>query len=236
PGEGLGAAADFFEGLVNRDGADGHGAVAQDPLAGLVDVFARGEVHEGVAAPLDGPTHFLDLLVDGGGDGGVADVGVDFNQEVAADDHRLELGVVDVGGDDGAAAGDFVADKLGGDLLGDGGAEGLAAVLTPEGVARAVGGHFEEVAGALELHVFADGDELHLGGDDAGAGVGELGDDLAGAGAEDGAAAAIEGFEGVAAAFLFGLGAVFFGEVAVVDGLEFAAGDDLGVGAFGDPV
>src|SRR5690606_29673988 len=127
PGEGLGAAADFFEGLVNRDGADGHGAVAQDPLAGLVDVFARGEVHEGVAAPLDGPTHFLDLLVDGGGDGGVADVGVDFNQEVAADDHRLELGVVDVGGDDGAAAGDFGADKLGGDLLGDGGAEGLAA-------------------------------------------------------------------------------------------------------------
>ena len=46
-------------------------------------------------------------------DGGVADVGVDLHQEVAADDHRLELEVVDVGRDDGAAARDLVADELG---------------------------------------------------------------------------------------------------------------------------
>ena len=45
--------------------------------------------------------------------GGVADVGVDLHQEVAADDHRLELEVVDVGGNDRAAARDLVADELG---------------------------------------------------------------------------------------------------------------------------
>ena len=37
-------------------------------------------------------------------DGRVADVGVDLHLEVAADDHRLELGVIDVGGDDRPAA------------------------------------------------------------------------------------------------------------------------------------
>ena len=42
----------------------------------------------------------------------VADVGVDLDQEVAADDHRLRLGVIDVGGDDRAAAGDLVAHEL----------------------------------------------------------------------------------------------------------------------------
>src|SRR3712207_7793049 len=41
--------------------------------------------------------------LDGGGDRGVADVGVDLDEEVAADDHRLRLRVVDVRRDDGAA-------------------------------------------------------------------------------------------------------------------------------------
>jgi len=54
-----------------------------------------------------------------GGDGAVADVGVDLHEEVAADDHRLKLRVVDVRGDDGAARGDFGADELRRDLLGD---------------------------------------------------------------------------------------------------------------------
>ena len=36
------------------------------------------------------------------------------------------FGVVDVGGDDRAAAGDLVADEFGGDVVGDGGAEILA--------------------------------------------------------------------------------------------------------------
>jgi hypothetical protein len=119
PGEVLGLAVHLFEGLVNGHGADGHGRVAQDPFAGGVDVLAGGEVHDGVRAPLGGPAHFFDLFLDARGDGAVADVGVDLHEEVPADDHRLELGVVDVRGDDGAAGGDFAADELGGDLGGD---------------------------------------------------------------------------------------------------------------------
>ncbi len=74
--------------------------------------------------------------------------------------------MVDVGGDDGAAAGDFGADEVGGDEGGDFGAEVfsiLPAILRPFG-------H----GGAAD--VFAVRDIGHLGGDDAGAGILELGD------------------------------------------------------------
>lgn len=65
------------------------------------------------APPAGGPHHLLHLLGDGGGDGGVADVGVDLDQEVLADDHRLGLGVAPVGGDDRPADGHLPADELG---------------------------------------------------------------------------------------------------------------------------
>ena len=52
-------------------------------------------------------------------DGRVADVGVDLHQEIAADDHRLELEVVDVGRNDRAAARHFVADEIGRQPLAD---------------------------------------------------------------------------------------------------------------------
>ncbi len=75
-------------------------------------------------------TSFLDLFRRAGGDRGVADIGVDLHQEVAADDDRLEFRVVDVGGDDGAAAGDLIADEFGRDEFGDFGAEILAVGAT----------------------------------------------------------------------------------------------------------
>src|ERR1019366_652175 len=103
---------------INRHGADGHGRVAQNPFARGVDVLAGGQIHDGVRAPLGGPAHLFDFLLDARRDGGVADVGVDLHEEVAANDHRFGLGVVDVGGDDGAAGGDFGADELGSDLGG----------------------------------------------------------------------------------------------------------------------
>lgn len=65
PGEVLGLAVHFFEGLVDGHGADGHGGVPQDPLAGGVDVFASGEIHDGIAAPFGGPAHFFDFFLDG---------------------------------------------------------------------------------------------------------------------------------------------------------------------------
>src|SRR5690606_28837620 len=72
-------------------------------------------------------------------DGGVPDVGVDLHLERPADDHRLELGVVDVGRDDGPPARHLGADELG-------------------------------------IHPLPQGDELHLRGDLAAAGVVHLRD------------------------------------------------------------
>ena len=70
-----------------------------------------------------------------GGDGRVADVGVDLDQEVAADDHRLELRVVDVGRDDGPRAtssrtnsGVMISGMLR-EVLGDAGRAALAIAL-----------------------------------------------------------------------------------------------------------
>src|SRR5690606_29595861 len=135
-----------------------HGAVANDPLAGFVDVLAGGQVHDGIRTPADAPGQLGHFLLDRGAQRRVADIAVDLHQEVAADDHRLQLHVVDVGRDDGAAAGHFLADELRGDFLGDAGAEALAAVLFLEQPG---------LAGLGQLHVLADGDELHLRGDDA---------------------------------------------------------------------
>ncbi len=117
PGQFLGTAADLLERLVDRHRADRHGAVADDPLARLVDVLARREVHHRVGAPERRPAELVDFLLDRRGDGGVADVGVDLHQEVAADDHRLQFGVIDVGRDDGAAARDLVAHEFGREAL-----------------------------------------------------------------------------------------------------------------------
>ncbi len=109
-------AVHLLKGLVDRHRADGYRTVADDPLAGLVDVGAGREVHQGVAAPFAAPHGLVNLLLNGGGSGGVADVGVDFHEEVAPNDHRLALRVVDVGGQHGASGSNLVAHKLRGDV------------------------------------------------------------------------------------------------------------------------
>ena len=78
--------------------------------------------------------------------------------------------MVDVGGDDRAAARDLVADEFGGDVVGDRGAEILA-------VADVFGER-------LAAEVLADGDIFHLGRDDAAAGVVHLADVRARLGAQ----------------------------------------------------
>ena len=119
-------AVDLLQRLVDRHGADRHRRVAQDPFARVVDVAAGGEVHHRVGAPADRPHHLFDFFFDRRGDGGVADIGVDLHQEIAADDHRLQFGVVDVGRDDGAAARDFAAHEFRRDEGGQRAAELLA--------------------------------------------------------------------------------------------------------------
>ncbi|MNS39085.1 hypothetical protein D3C72_713560 [compost metagenome] len=167
PGQVFGHAVDLFQGLVDRHGTNRHRRVADDPLTGFVNVLAGGQVHDRVRTPADAPGQLGHFFLDRGTQGAVADVAVDLHQEVAADDHRLHFRVVDVGRDDRAATGNFLANELGGDFLRDVGPEAVAGVLL-----------VEQAGGAclLQLHVFADGHILHLGSDDALAGIVHLRD------------------------------------------------------------
>ena len=105
------------DGFVDRNGADGNRRVAQDGFANFVDVAAGGEIHDGVGAVVDGGMQLLEFFIHFRGDGGVADVGVDLAQRRHADRHRLEFRMVDVGGNDHASAGDFVAHQFGRELF-----------------------------------------------------------------------------------------------------------------------
>lgn len=152
--------------------------------------------------------------------------------------------MIDIGRDDGAACGDLGADELGGDFVGNplretiedaGSVGGLglggADVLFVQAVAQDV---VREIGDLGAAHVFADGDELHLRGDDALACVVELGDGGAFAGLERLALGVDGGLERAEEAFALGGGVfgVVFGEVAVVAGLDGAAfiGGDVATG------
>ena len=235
PGEVFGFAVDFFEGLINGDRSDGDGGVAENPLASGVDIFPGAEIHHGVGAPFGRPAHFFHFFVDGGSDRTIADIGVNFDEKISADDHRFEFGVIDICGDDGASAGDFVADKFWGDVFGDSGAPGLAWVLLEEGIAGAVF-IFDGFEGGLAAEIFADGDVLHFWGDDSLAGIPELGYGMACAGAEGATSGIIGGVErGEAAAFFGGLLSVTGAEVAVVLRDGRATGILFHIAARGDP-
>ena len=179
PGQVFGLAADFFQRLINRHRANRHRAVADDPLAGFMDVFAGGQIHDGVGAPADAPGHFFDFFANAGSHRAIADIAVDLHQEVAADDHRLGFRVVDIGRDDGAATGDFVADEFRGDFFRNAGAKALAGVLAGEQARhffalRAAGLQAGQVFTATQ--VFPNRHIFHFGSDDATAGVMHLAD------------------------------------------------------------
>ena len=94
-----------------------------------------------------------------GRDGGVADIGVDLHQEIAADDHRLEFAVIDVARNDRAAARDLVAHEFRRDEGRHRRAEALAVRQ----------GGLCALQHLLAAEIFARGDIDHLLGDDAGA-------------------------------------------------------------------
>ena len=138
-------ALDARDGFIDRHGADGNGGVAEDGFANFVNAAAGGEIHHGVGAIVNGGVQLFQFLFHIGGDGRVADIGVDFAERGDADGHRLEFGMVDVGGDDHASAGDFIAHKLGGDFLADGnvfhflGGDALAGIVHLREVAVFIG-------------------------------------------------------------------------------------------------
>jgi hypothetical protein len=115
PGQVLGLAVHLLQRLVDRHGADRHRRVAHDPLAGLVDVLAGGQVHHRVGAPADRPGHLLDFLGDEEVTAELPMLALIFTRKLRPMIIGSSFGVVDVGGDDGAAAGDLVAHELGRD-------------------------------------------------------------------------------------------------------------------------
>ena len=131
------------EGFVNRHGADGHGRRVDDGFADHGNVAAGGKVHHRVRAVVHGAVQLFEFFVDVRSGGGVADVRVDFAEEGDADAHRLQIAMIDVGGNDGAAARNFVAHQLWrelfafGDVLHFFGDDALARVVHLREVARA---------------------------------------------------------------------------------------------------
>ena len=136
---------------------------------------AGGQVHHIVGAPADRPDQLVHFLAHARGHGAVADIGVDLGQEVAADDHRLGFGMVDVGGNDRPAARDFGAHEFRRDLVRDRRAEAVA--IARQGAAP---------------QVFARRDIFHFLGNNTLTRVMDLGDVAARLGAQQLDAAAVE--------------------------------------------
>ena len=164
-----------------------------------MDVLTGGKIHHGICAPFGSPTHLLDLFLDARSDSAVADVGIDLHKEVAADNHRFALGVINVNRNDGAARGDFCTDELGRDLFWNALREttkdrgrilavrklARTRMLLIENIADIIISHLGHLRAA---HVLTDCDELHLGRDDALLRIPQLGNRLALARAERSAA------------------------------------------------
>ena len=170
PGQVFSHAVDLLQCLVDRYGADGHRRVAQDPLAGFMDIVAGGQIHHRIAAPAGGPGHLGHFLLNGRGHRRITDVGIDLGEEVTADDHRLDFRVVDIHRNHRPSPGHFVTNKFRGNFRRDAGSEILPRMLI-HGQSR-----FPVFTQPL---VLADGDKFHFRGDDALAGIVHLGHVLA---------------------------------------------------------
>src|SRR5271155_179099 len=82
-----------------------------------MNVASCGEIHHGVGAVVHGGVQLFQFLLDFGSHCRVADVGVDLAQGGHADRHRLQFGMVDVGGNNHAAASHFIAYQFGRNLF-----------------------------------------------------------------------------------------------------------------------
>jgi hypothetical protein len=140
-----------------------------------VNVLASGEVHHRIRAQADTPNHLFDLFGDPGSQRRVAEVAVDLHPEVAADDHRLRLGMIDVGRNDRAPASDLVTHVLGCNLIRNTHTPSVTTVLFQ------VAGPPIGFTHLSQAQVLAHGDELHLGRDLPGARITHLRDTSSGA-------------------------------------------------------
>ena len=112
PSKVLHFAVHFLQGLVDGDRAYRNGTVTDNPFARFVDILSGGEIHQRVTAPFTAPQCLFHFFFNAGGSGGVTDIGIYLHQEVAAYNHRLRFGVVDVGRKQGASGSNLPAYKL----------------------------------------------------------------------------------------------------------------------------
>ena len=69
----------FFERLIDGNRADRNGAIADNPLARLVDIFSRREIHQRITAPFATPQCFFHFFVNARSSSGVSDIRIDFH-------------------------------------------------------------------------------------------------------------------------------------------------------------
>ena len=138
--------------------------------------------------------------------------------------------MVNIGRDDGAAAGDLGADELRGDDLRDGGAEGLTLVLEGQVMAP---GRFWLIG--REAHILADSDILHLRRDDTLLSIGELGRALPGLTLIDLTVGTVELDQAIAGGRALGGLGVLPRKIAIVFWLQLATGNRFHVSAFKNP-
>ena len=186
PGEFFRLAVDFFKRLINRHRAHGYGRIADDPFACFVNMLSGRQIHNRVGAPANAPCHFVNLFADRGGNGRIAYIAVDFDQKIAADNHRFAFGMVDIGGNNGASARHFIAHKFRRDFVRQCRAETVAGMLARHHrrharAAFAGCGEAFQIGGAVL--VLANGDKLHLRRNDTLAGIVHLAHILTGLGA-----------------------------------------------------
>src|SRR5258707_1803785 len=91
--------ADAGKSLVDGHRADGDGGSADDRFADAWDIAAGGEIHHGVGAVLDGGFELFEFAGDITRNRGVADIRIDLALGGNADAHRLQIGVMDIGGE-----------------------------------------------------------------------------------------------------------------------------------------
>ena len=156
PGQVLYLSVYLFQSLVDRYGPHRNGTVADDPFPRFVYVLSGRKIHQCVSSPFTAPHCFLHLFVYARGSGGVADVGIDFHQEVAAYNHRFGFGMVDVGRQHRPSFGYFLTYEFGCDM-------GLDAQF-------------------FAVHILTDSHIFHFGSDNALFGIRHLGDMPAGLG------------------------------------------------------
>ncbi|MNI42526.1 hypothetical protein D3C85_1365760 [compost metagenome] len=107
----------FFQRLVNRNRTNRHRRIADNPFAGFVDIFSGRQIHNRVSAPSTGPNGFFYLFFNGRSNCRVANISIDFHQEIPPNNHRFQFGVINVTWNYRTACSHLCPYKFGGNVI-----------------------------------------------------------------------------------------------------------------------